>query len=313
MSTLGEKGARHLARGFAALSATTLCLIVFGATVRANNAGLACPDWPLCFGELIPRFDAKIALEWGHRVLAGLVTLGFALLSRAILCKPDLREQMKLRLLLAWSLLLMQIVFGGLTVLLKLAPWTVSVHLILGNTFCITLLWLSSDLFERSARAVKRPAITSAIRWLTAASVVCLFFQLLLGGLVSSRYAGLACLDFPTCDGVSLAPTLAGPVGLHVLHRLNGFLLMLAICPIAWLTRKLGRAGKLAQAAFCLILLQIVLGAANVLLRLPFELTALHTGAAAAIALTMALLVRAILLSPVEERAHSVTGLVEAR
>ena len=76
MNAVAGSGARGLARGFAALSAITFCLIVFGATVRANNAGLACPDWPLCFGEVVPRFDAKIALEWGHRLLAGLVTLG---------------------------------------------------------------------------------------------------------------------------------------------------------------------------------------------------------------------------------------------
>jgi cytochrome c oxidase assembly protein subunit 15 len=189
----------------------------------------------------------------------------------------------------------------------------VSVHLILGNAFCITLLWLASDFFERSARPVERPAIAFTARWLAAAVVVCLFFQLLLGGLVSSRYAGLACLDFPTCDGVSLAPTLAGPVGLQVLHRLNGLLLLLAICPIAWLTRKLGRAGKLAQTAAFLVVLQIGLGAANVLLRLPFELTAVHTGAAAAIALTVALLVREIRLSPGEERTRALSRLVEAR
>jgi hypothetical protein len=46
---------------------------VLGALVRAHEAGLACPDWPLCFGELVPRFDLKVAFEYGHRVTAGAV------------------------------------------------------------------------------------------------------------------------------------------------------------------------------------------------------------------------------------------------
>ena len=48
----------------------TFCLIVVGALVRANDAGLACPDWPLCYGEFVPTFDLKVAFEWGHRVFA---------------------------------------------------------------------------------------------------------------------------------------------------------------------------------------------------------------------------------------------------
>ena len=71
----------RLSRGFAVLAALTFCLIVVGALVRANGAGLACPDWPLCFGEVIPQFDLKVAFEWGHRVFASFVSLGLLVLS----------------------------------------------------------------------------------------------------------------------------------------------------------------------------------------------------------------------------------------
>ena len=57
------RAARRLAAGFLALLAMTWALIVLGALVRAHGAGLACPDWPLCFGELVPRFDLKVAFE----------------------------------------------------------------------------------------------------------------------------------------------------------------------------------------------------------------------------------------------------------
>ena len=49
------------------------------------------------------------------------------------------------------------------------------------------------------------------------------FAQIVLGGLVASSYAGLACPDWPTCNGGLWVPTLDGTVGLHVLHRFNGY------------------------------------------------------------------------------------------
>ncbi len=312
MMTSGE--GRRVASGFAALTVTTLGLIVLGASVRARGAGLACPDWPLCFGKLIPQFDVLVAFEWSHRALASGVSLGLVVLSWICLRKVGLRERMRGRLAFTWFLLLTQAIFGGLTVLLKLAPWTVSVHLILGNLFCLTLFLLYAELRESGLpRPVERLPIDSGTRMLAALLVLCLFFQLLLGGLVSSQYAGLACSSFPTCDGESLVPTLTGLVGLHVLHRLNGFLLLTSICTMAWITRRADRMAGLSQIAACLVCLQIVIGVANVLLHLPFELRGLHTGIGATIVLTVGLLVREIALAPREERAVAGRRLVEAR
>jgi cytochrome c oxidase assembly protein subunit 15 len=264
-----------LARGFVLLAATTYCLIVLGALVRANGAGLACPDWPLCFGQLVPQFDFRVALEWGHRVLAGLVSLGLLALSWAGWRREELRSRLKPRLAMAWALLATQVVSGGLTVLLGLAPWTVSAHLLLGNAFCLTLLG---------------PA-------LVAVTATCLLLQLVLGGLVAGHAAGLACPTFPTCDGHSLAPTLGGSVGLQVLHRVHGLLLLASFALLAWVTRRSGRVGRLARTGLRLVLVQIAIGVANVLLQLPVEVTALHTATAAAIVLATALLARELVLA----------------
>ena len=118
--------ARRLALGFLALAGATYLLIVFGALVRANGAGLACPDWPLCFGEVIPEFDIKIAFEWGHRALAGSVGIVFVVLAGLVLRNPRLRAKLGLGLLVTALLLAVQIVLGGLTVLESLAVWTVT-------------------------------------------------------------------------------------------------------------------------------------------------------------------------------------------
>src|SRR3990172_1071506 len=64
-----------LARAFHALVALVSGLIVLGALVRAHGAGLACPDWPLCFGEAMPRLDFRAPFQFAHRVPAASIPL----------------------------------------------------------------------------------------------------------------------------------------------------------------------------------------------------------------------------------------------
>lgn len=282
----------RLAQGFAVLAGLTFCLIVVGALVRAHDAGLACPDWPLCHGQVVPHFDLKIAFEWGHRVFAGSITLGLAALSWLVLRDPALRRPMRGRLTFAWIVLLTQVVFGGLTVLLLLAPWTVSVHLILGNTFCLTLLWIAADLREGLGERRRVVEALPGVPALAAVVAVALVLQIVLGGWVSSHYAGLACTAFPTCDGEQIVPTLRGLVGIQILHRLNGFVLLGAYGGLAFQAWGRGRIGRLAAVGAVAVVLQIGVGAANVLLRLPVAVTGLHTAVAAGIVLTTGLLIR---------------------
>ncbi|MFQ5515031.1 MAG: heme A synthase [Myxococcota bacterium] len=287
---------RPLAWGFLALAVATYGLIVLGALVRAHGAGLACPDWPLCFGRLVPPFDLRVAFEWSHRLLAGGVALGLAALTALIVRRPAARERLRVPLRIAWSLLGAQVLLGGATVLLQLAPWTVTAHLLVGNSLCLTLLWSTRTLFEADAERAAPPERAGAgARTLLLVTALLLALQLTLGGLVSSHAAGLACPDFPSCDGRSWAPTLSGLIGLHVQHRAVGFSLLASYLALAWTTRGLPRTGALARVGARLMLLQIVLGVANVLLRLPVELTALHSAVAAALVLVTGLVVREIL------------------
>ncbi|HTO55847.1 MAG TPA: COX15/CtaA family protein [Myxococcota bacterium] len=289
--------ARRAGRGAAALAAVAWALIVFGALVRAHGAGLSCPDWPLCHGQVVPEFDARIALEWGHRLLAGTLSLGVVALAVTLLSRAELRPRFMRPLVWICALLALQVTLGGLTVLLGLAPWTVTAHLVVGNTFALSLAWLARNALDLASDVPRAPAPAGRSIWVVAGGVG---LQLVLGGLVSSHYAGLACATFPLCNGDSLAPTLFGPVGLHVLHRTNAYLVALAYAVFAW-----QRPG-LAQLGFGLVLVQIAVGAANVLLRLPVEVTALHTGLAAAIFLTTGLLVRDALAARAPTRARLV-------
>ena len=87
-----------LGRAFALLVALTTALIVLGALVRAHGAGLACPDWPLCFGTLVPRMNLEVAFEWSHRLVAGSMSLGFVALAAATARDAALRARVGLLL-----------------------------------------------------------------------------------------------------------------------------------------------------------------------------------------------------------------------
>jgi len=291
--------AARFARGFSLLLALAYALMVLGALVRAHGAGLACPDWPLCFGELVPRFDFRIAFEWGHRLIAGSVSLIFAALALGVANDPTLRRIVGRPLLVATALLGLQIVLGGLTVLHTLASWTVTAHLVTGNGFALTLLLLVLRLRDHAAGcAAASEPIASALRTLVTASALILTLEIGLGGLVSSRYAGLACSEWPACLNGAFFPTFEGAVGLQLLHRLNAYLLVGLLALTAWTARGVCGLERPTALALALVLVQACLGAANVLLRIPVEITALHTATAVALVLTTTFCVRAAWLRP---------------
>ncbi|MDJ0852147.1 MAG: COX15/CtaA family protein [Myxococcota bacterium] len=288
-----ETIALRLAGGFGALVVLTFGLIVLGALVRANDAGLACPDWPLCFGEFVPRMDLRVGFEWGHRVIAGFVGLAFVTLGTLALRRAELRAVCAPLLGVAALLLALQVLLGALTVWQLLASWTVTAHLLTGNAFAASLLWMALLLRDHGRGAAPALAASARARAVVSGAALLLALQMLLGGLVASSYAGLACPDFPTCREGLWLPTFEGAVGLQLLHRINGAALVVGLVLAALATR--GEAPLLrraAQVALGLGLAQVCVGAANVLLRLPVEVTGLHSALAAALVLTATVALR---------------------
>ncbi len=272
---------KRLGAGFAGLAVVTWMLLVFGSTVRVHGAGLSCPDWPLCFGELVPVFNFQVFLEWGHRVLAGTISVGFLALGVAVLANPERRRKHGAIVLAASIVLVAQIVLGGLTVLHLLAFWSVTLHLLFGNAFMALLVVLAVRL--RGAA----PVALGAARGAAIAVAVAVVVQMALGGLVSSNYAGLACTEWPTCSDGVWFPSLDGIVGLHLLHRLGAYTVLAAAVAFAWT----GRASGGAAAAFAvlgLVLAQVTFGVATVLLSMPVELQILHAAMAHLLVATLA-------------------------
>ena len=272
-----ERWRRILFAWFAVLTALAWMLIVVGALVRAQGAGLACPDWPLCFGELVPTFDLKVGFEWGHRLFAGLLSIG--LLAGAFMAwrQDELWSRARRPIMAACVVFVVQAILGGLTVLHLLASWTVTSHLLCGNAFAATLLWSALSLrewqpIERSSRALGATVVAAGA----------LLVQMALGGLTSSQYAGLACAEWPACSDGVWFPELQGLVGLHLLHRWNAMVVLVAYGALFRATRR-HPLSRLTGGLLALVIAQIGLGVANVLLRLPVEVTALHSACAAAL------------------------------
>ena len=115
----------------------TLCAyatIVLGGTVRGMGAGLACPDWPLCNGHVVPPLnDPLVAVEYAHRLVAALTTT-FLLLTLIFAFLWFRSDRRLLALSLASvALLVVQVGFGALTITSSLDWVVVTIHLALGT------------------------------------------------------------------------------------------------------------------------------------------------------------------------------------
>ncbi|MEX0730299.1 MAG: COX15/CtaA family protein [Aquisalimonadaceae bacterium] len=209
-------------RGFFRLSLSAACLtlvvILLGAWVRLEDAGLGCPDWPGCYGMLlgVPQTDESItaanlaypqrAVEVGkawkemiHRYAAG--TLGLMVLGLALMAVRQRRNPAQPLLLpaLLLVLIIIQSVLGMWTVTWQLKPLIVSMHLLGGMTTVVLLWWLTLRQ-GRFLAPQPEPAAGGLRQWALVVLAV-VVAQIALGGWVSTNYAALACTDFPTCHG----------------------------------------------------------------------------------------------------------------
>lgn len=256
-------------------------LIAIGAAVRVMNAGLACPDWPLCFGDFIPDYHPQVFLEFIHRAMAGMIAIAMAVLSYFILFRSKAPKSFKVLTIFACALLLTQVIFGGLTVILKLQSYVVATHLTMGTGFFAILTWMYMSLRKSAKDEVpSSPMMKFSSRIMLAG----IFGQIILGGLVASHYAALVCTDFPTCHG-QWFPTFRGIIGLHVIHRLGAYTVMALALWNWWILSKSesARVRKLGMWICVLVFIQAGIGIANVLLLTPPLIAVMHLAVATGI------------------------------
>ena len=306
----------------------TFALIVLGAYVRLSNAGLGCPDWPGCYGHIgVPDAAHEVAAaeaayperpvvapkawkEMVHRYLAGIVGLLIGALAVAAWRDPSRRLPRGLASA-AVGVVLVQIVFGALTVTLKVKPIIVTTHLLLGLTTLSLVFWMWLD--TRSGSRAPQPSSgdRGSLKFLSMAALLLLCGQIFLGGWTSTNYAALACPDFPACHG-SFVPKgdlgeafklwrglgidyeggvldVAARATIHLVHRYGALILSLVLIGIAayLLSLKRARYRRLAVALLGALTLQVVIGIGLIHMQLPLWLADAHNAGAALLLLAV--------------------------
>lgn len=259
----------------------TFVLIVWGAVVRSFEAGLACPDWPLCHGKIIPPFETLVLLEWTHRLLAALVSVLTIWMVVVVFWNVEFRNTLWKSVLLALVVLISQALLGAITVKAELKAHWVAFHLAIAMFFLLILLSMFLKLKGAKYQWYETVSV-SFRRFLTFGLWGLLFViygQIVLGGWVSASHAGLACPDFPTCLG-SFWPAFIGMVGIHYGHRLLAYVVLILVGFFVWIIyrqKQFDPKFKKAMVAILgMVVVQLGLGIGNVLFALPSAIRILH-------------------------------------
>jgi cytochrome c oxidase assembly protein subunit 15 len=239
-------------------------LMVVGAFVTSTGSGLACPDWPLCYGSVRPPLRLDIWFEWGHRLLGGLT--GILIITYRGLPRYFMAAVV--------GLLCLTVLVGGIVVLTE-APLLdsfsrvaiVSSHLVISTLVLVFLVFTLSYVLKNGTASRNR---------VYALLFGMVYVQVVLGILVRYSGATLACPDLPLCNGRVLPPLTHYPVALHYFHRV--FALLLFITSAAALLRAI-QSGKAIPGflfTFALVVLQIVFGILVVLTGMFLPVIILH-------------------------------------
>ncbi|MBE9040537.1 heme A synthase [Oscillatoriales cyanobacterium LEGE 11467] len=244
-----------------------LILMAIGSATRVMNAGLACPDWPLCYGELVPteQMNLQVFLEWFHRLDAA--AIGLMAIGLVGVCGWFRRE---LPRWLPWAAIgilatiVFQGVLGALTVTQLLRFDIVTAHLGTALLLFVAVLVVGLILTPYQGTGTAR-----RWGWVSGAGAILVYFQSLLGGLVASQWALHQCFG-----NQQLCIVMNGHIAGVVFPTVAIVILLVG----AWRTPGLHPTlRKTAHLSGGLLVAQISLGVATFYLHLQVEpLTVAH-------------------------------------
>lgn len=310
--------------------ALALVVIVLGAWTRLVDAGISCPDWPGCYGQLvmpqsedglaraqaafpdIPIDSFKAQAEMTHRYVAmllGLLVFALGIIAWRLRRHKNYPVWIVLALVI---LVLCQAAAGALTVIWRLWPQVVTAHLLGGFITAGLLVLLTWRLAGITAQPPVMPHRLGPARVLTILGLLLLLIQIALGGWTSANYAALACPDLPQCQGqwwpeadfakgfnfsMQVGPNYLGGqlqsdarTAIHLAHRIGAVILMLYLPILMYILFKWGLRPAWVVAVLAILGVQFAFGMANVLFGLPIGVAAAHNGVAAVLFIALLVL-----------------------
>jgi heme o synthase len=243
--------------------AATFVLIAVGGLVRATDSGLGCPDWPRCFGRLVPPAELHAWIEHSHRLVASVVMVLVAALVVAA-WRTGQERVVRRAAVAALVMVLAQAVIGAFVVWWKLRADSVTLHL--ATALALVALLIFIDFRARPGPARRHGQDRRFVR-LAATGAGLLYLQMLVGSTVTGHQAGLA---YPLAV---LWPDLGPSVArIQLAHRALAVVVGTLVVATWVVARRTQRAHptvtRLAGYAAGLVAVQVGLGVANVANRL---------------------------------------------
>jgi cytochrome c oxidase assembly protein subunit 15 len=184
---------------------STFLLLIAGALVTSNDAGLSVPTWPLAWGSMTPPMVGGIVYEWSHRVIAA--SVGFlTIILAAWLWMAEKRFWMRWLGLAALGGVIAQGILGGLTVRMFQPPAVSAAHATLAQLFFSTVVAISffTSPWWQGEIPELEDAATPRLRSLTIWTIAAVFLQLILGAAFRHKGFGI----FPHLIGAAVVTML---------------------------------------------------------------------------------------------------------
>ena len=281
---------------FRIISIVTLLLaviqIALGGIVRVTDSGLGCPDWPLCYGQIIPPFELTTLIEYSHRLSASLLMMFMTWATVLSFKQYGRRHSVTLFMILALVLVLAAATLGGITVLTELLWWAVLIHLAIAESVVARLgiaIMISLRQKEVDKLVIKKPGWFYIVLPITIATV---FVLILSGSYMVGLGYGSSCGDWPLCNG-DLFPT-SRAFFIHMAHR---YLVVIAaifiglVCMILLSRKEPIMVRGLAFGLVTVFAVQVVIGAVTVWTGFEPLLKSIHLPVATIVWLLLVLLI----------------------
>ena len=261
-------------------------LVIIGGVVRVTGSGLGCPDWPLCYGKVLPPLEYTAIIEYTHRFVASVIVGPLILVTAGVaLARYRSDQWVWIPAAVSVPLLIVQGLLGGVTVLTHLPGGIVALHLATAEALLATCVFVMVASYRTPILTTSARSGDGYHRW-AIAGALSVYAVIVSGALVTAMGATGACVTWPLCQGQAFPMNHLTAV--HMFHRYVVLVLGLLLLYAAWRcwggTTERGTTLRwLAALTVATFVVQIIVGAATIWLDFQAHWRALHLTAATAV------------------------------